>query len=47
VLLYAARAAVVGGDKAAAAELAERALTAADPSLPPHQRKTAQELTAC
>jgi tetratricopeptide (TPR) repeat protein len=47
VLLYAARAAVVGGDKAAAAELAERALTAADPSLPPHQRKAAQELTAC
>lgn len=44
VLLYAARAAEVGGDKAAAVELAERALTATDPSLPPHQRKAAQEL---
>ena len=46
VLLYAARAAEVGGDKAAAVELAERALTATDPSLPPHQRKAAQELIA-
>lgn len=46
VLLYAARAAAAGGDKAAAVELAEQALNAADPVLPPHQRKAAEELTA-
>lgn len=45
VLLYAARAEAIGGDKSAAAELAERAVNATDPSLPPHLRKAAQELT--
>jgi tetratricopeptide (TPR) repeat protein len=46
VLLYAARAEAIGGDKAAAMELAERALIATDPSLPPYQREAAQELIA-
>ena len=44
VLLYAARTAAISGDQAAAVELAERALIATDPSLPPHQRKAAQKL---
>jgi tetratricopeptide (TPR) repeat protein len=46
VLLYAARTEAIGGDKAAAMELAERALIATDPSLPPYQREAAQELIA-
>jgi tetratricopeptide (TPR) repeat protein len=46
VLLYAARAEVLGGDLSAAAELAERAVNAADPPLPIHQREAAQQLAA-
>lgn len=44
VLLYAARAETLGGDLSKAAELAQRALTATDPALPPHQRAAAQRL---
>ena len=44
VLLYAARTVAISGDQAATVELAERALIATDPSLPPHQRKAAQKL---
>jgi tetratricopeptide (TPR) repeat protein len=44
VLLYAAQAEALNGDQSAAAELAERALYATDPSLSPHQRETAQRL---
>src|SRR6266851_1696251 len=44
VLLYAARAEALGGDKIAAQELARRALNATDPPLPPHQRQAAQKL---
>ena len=46
VLLYAARAEAIGGDQATAAELAERAMTATDPSLPRHLREAAQEISA-
>jgi tetratricopeptide (TPR) repeat protein len=46
VLLYAAQAEALGGDLAAATELAERAVNAADPPLSPHQRKVAQQLAA-
>jgi len=46
VLLYAAQAEALGGDMSAAAELAERAINAADPPLPPHQRDAAQQLAA-
>jgi tetratricopeptide (TPR) repeat protein len=45
VLMYAAQAAALGGDLSASAELAERAVTATNPPLPPHQREAAQELT--
>jgi tetratricopeptide (TPR) repeat protein len=44
VLLYAARAEALGGDKIAAQELARRALNATDPPLPPHQRQAALKL---
>ncbi|MGH3722222.1 MAG: tetratricopeptide repeat protein [Pseudonocardiaceae bacterium] len=44
VLLYAARAATLGGDPAMAANLARRALAATDPALPPHQREAALKL---
>jgi tetratricopeptide (TPR) repeat protein len=44
VLLYAARAEVLRGDRAAATELASHALDATDPALPPHQREMAQAL---
>jgi tetratricopeptide (TPR) repeat protein len=44
VLLYAAQTEMISGDWARAAELAERALNATDPSLPSHQRRAAQEL---
>ena len=44
VLLYAARIEALGGDQSASAELAERAVTATDPPLPPHQREAAQRL---
>jgi tetratricopeptide (TPR) repeat protein len=44
VLLYAARAAELGGDRAAAAELAEQAINATDPPLPPHQHDEALKL---
>jgi len=44
VLLYAARAEALGGDKVAAQELARRALNATDPPLPPHQRQAALRL---
>jgi len=43
-LLYAAQTEAISGDRARAAELAERALNATDPSLPPHQRRAAQEI---
>jgi tetratricopeptide (TPR) repeat protein len=46
VLLYAAQAEALGGDVPAAAELAERAVTAADPPLPPRQREAARQLAA-
>jgi tetratricopeptide (TPR) repeat protein len=46
VLFYAARAEMIGGDQATAAGLAERAITATDPSLPRHQRQAAQELSS-
>jgi tetratricopeptide (TPR) repeat protein len=44
VLLYAARAEFLGGDKVAAQELARRALNATDPPLPPHQRQATLRL---
>jgi tetratricopeptide (TPR) repeat protein len=44
VLLYAARATALEGDKAAAKELAIRAVEASDPSLPPQQRRSTIEL---
>jgi tetratricopeptide (TPR) repeat protein len=44
VLLYASRVTVLEGDKAAAKELAMRAVEASDPSLPPQQRKFTLEL---
>lgn len=44
VLLYAARAEALGGDRAAAAELAGRAINATDPPLPLHQRDAALDL---
>jgi len=44
VLLYAARAEALSGDRIAAAELAQRAMDATDPALPLHQRKMAHEL---
>jgi tetratricopeptide (TPR) repeat protein len=44
VLLYAARAEALGGDKAAAVELARRALNATDPALPAHQREAALKM---
>jgi tetratricopeptide (TPR) repeat protein len=46
VLLYAARAKHLSGDKDTAAELAERATYATDPPLPPHQRDQALKLSA-
>jgi tetratricopeptide (TPR) repeat protein len=46
VLLYAARAEALAGDVTSAAEHADRALSAADPPLPPHQRQAAQLLAA-
>lgn len=46
VLLYVAQAEALAGDLAAAAELAERAVNAADPPLPPHQREVARQLAA-
>jgi tetratricopeptide (TPR) repeat protein len=46
VLLYAAQAEALGGDVAVAAELAERAVNAADPPLPPHQREAARQIAA-
>jgi tetratricopeptide (TPR) repeat protein len=46
VLLYAARAEALGGDRAAAAELAEQAINATDPPLPPHQHDAALKLAA-
>jgi tetratricopeptide (TPR) repeat protein len=44
VLLYAARTEALGGNKAAALELARRALNATDPAPPPHQREAALTL---
>jgi tetratricopeptide (TPR) repeat protein len=44
VLLYAARAEALGGNKSAAAELATSALSATDPALPAHQREAALKL---
>lgn len=44
VLLYAARAEALSGDRPTSIELAERAVNAAAPPLPPHQREAAQEL---
>jgi tetratricopeptide (TPR) repeat protein len=44
VLLYAARAEALGGDQAAAAELAGLAICATDPPLPRHQRVSALKL---
>jgi len=44
VLLYAARTAELGGDRTAAAELAERAINATDPPLPLHQHDEALKL---
>jgi len=44
VLLYAARAKALTGDKAAATKLAQHALEATDPALPQHQRAVALEL---
>ena len=46
VLLYAARAEALGGDQAAAAELAEQAINATDPPLPLHQHDAALKLAA-
>jgi tetratricopeptide (TPR) repeat protein len=45
VLLYAARAEALSGRNAEAMELASRALDAADPPLPPHQRELAQAMS--
>jgi tetratricopeptide (TPR) repeat protein len=44
VLLYAARAEALGGDQAAAADLAEQAIYATDPPLPLHQYDAAVKL---
>jgi tetratricopeptide (TPR) repeat protein len=44
VLLYAAQATAIGGDEAAAEELARRAVDAMDPALPPEHRETALQL---
>jgi tetratricopeptide (TPR) repeat protein len=44
VLLYAARAKALAGDKAAAIKLARHALNATDPALPQHQREAALEM---
>jgi tetratricopeptide (TPR) repeat protein len=44
VLLYAARARVLGGGPASAADLARRARAATDPALPAHQRAEADRL---
>jgi tetratricopeptide (TPR) repeat protein len=46
VLLYAARATALGGDKASAKELAMRAVDASDPSLSPQHRHSTLELLA-
>ncbi|MEU9835112.1 tetratricopeptide repeat protein [Streptosporangium sp. NPDC048047] len=46
VLLYGARARAAEGDRAGAADLAGRALTAAGPPLPPHRREVALGLLA-
>jgi len=46
VLLYAARATALGGDKAGAKELAMRAVDASDPSLSPQHRHSTLELLA-
>ena len=46
VLLYAARATALGGDKAGAKELAMRAVDASDPSLSPQHRDSTLELLA-
>jgi tetratricopeptide (TPR) repeat protein len=46
VLLYAAQAEALSGDLPAAADLADRAVNAADPPLPPHQREAARQLAA-
>lgn len=46
VLLYAARAEALNGDRIAAVELARRAIDAADPALPRHQREMAEQLVA-
>jgi tetratricopeptide (TPR) repeat protein len=44
VLLYAAQASVLGGDKATAEKLARRAADAMDPALPPQHREVADRL---
>jgi tetratricopeptide (TPR) repeat protein len=44
VLLYAARAEALNGDRIAAVELAQRAIDATDPVLPRHQREMAENL---
>lgn len=44
VLFYASRAEALGGDKCEAAALAERAASASDPPMPPHQRGPARIL---
>lgn len=44
VLLYAARVGALGGDRAAAADLARRAVAATEPALPHHQREQAIDL---
>jgi hypothetical protein len=44
VLLYAARASVLGGDKANAEKLARRAAEAVDPALPPQHLEEALAL---
>jgi tetratricopeptide (TPR) repeat protein len=44
VLFYAARAEAASGDRAAAVDLARRAIDATDPALPAHQRETARKL---
>ena len=46
VLLYAARAEALSGDRIAAVELARRAMDATDPVLPRHQREMAQDLVS-
>jgi tetratricopeptide (TPR) repeat protein len=44
VLLYAARVAMLNGNRAIAADLAHRAIHAEEPRLPPHQREAALKL---